>query len=145
MKTVILRLTFVLISASIVESSGDCNDSNFHSLETLESSRLKCGSFFKNRCHCLRTCYDGHHQYVVNCTDTRFRDASPLSHLPNEAQVRKQFVNKTCLLNVREFPFNSTQSSSFFLRQAPNSNNSRYSRSPSRYISFTYNYSSTMF
>lgn len=87
MKTIVLCSTFLLISASIVGSINDCNDPNFHSLETSESSRVECGLAFKNRCHCLRTCYDGHHQYVVNCTNAGFHDTSPLAHLPNDTQV----------------------------------------------------------
>ncbi|RLU20598.1 hypothetical protein DMN91_007211 [Ooceraea biroi] len=89
MKTTIMipSLMFILILASIAESANDCNDPNFHSLETSESSRLECGPAFRNRCRCLRTCYDGHHQYVVNCTNTGFHDTSPLAHLPNETQV----------------------------------------------------------
>jgi len=90
---VISSLMFMLVFVSIAESTNDCNDPNFHSLETSESSKLECGPIFRNRCHCLRTCYDGHHQYVVNCTNTGFQDTSPLTHLPNETQVRGKSIN----------------------------------------------------
>lgn len=88
MKNIFLCLNLLLISLSVIESSNECNDPNFHSLETSKSSRLECGPAFKDRCRCLRTCYDGHYQYVVNCTDSKFHDVSPLAHLPNETQVR---------------------------------------------------------
>lgn len=88
MRSVIIYLTFVLMSMSTAETINDnCNDPNFHSLETDESSRLNCGPAFKNLCHCQRTCYDGQHQFIVNCTNAEFKDASPLAHLPNETQV----------------------------------------------------------
>ncbi|XP_011882403.1 PREDICTED: phospholipase A2 inhibitor [Vollenhovia emeryi] len=87
MRAVVYCSTLLLISASIARSVDDCGDPNFHSLETPASSRLECGPAFKNRCHCLRTCYDGHFQYVVNCTGTGFQDTSPLAALPNETQV----------------------------------------------------------
>ncbi|KAL0115640.1 hypothetical protein PUN28_010862 [Cardiocondyla obscurior] len=87
MRTIVYCSTFLLLSTSIVESDNNCQDPNFHSLETPESSKLECGPAFKNRCHCHRTCYDGHNQYVVNCTGTGFLDTSPLAHLPNETQV----------------------------------------------------------
>ncbi|KYN32675.1 Trophoblast glycoprotein [Trachymyrmex septentrionalis] len=87
MRTIVFSLIFFLISVSIAGSINDCEDPNFHSLETLESSKLECGPAFKNRCRCFRTCYDGHHQYVVNCTGTGFQDTSSLAHLPNETQV----------------------------------------------------------
>jgi len=88
MKTIVLSSTLVLIFASIAGSINDCNDPNFHSLETSETSRLRCGPAFKDLCHCMKTCYDGHHQYVVNCTNAGFYDTSPLAHLPNDTQVR---------------------------------------------------------
>lgn len=88
MKTIVLSSTLVLIFASIAGSINDCNDPNFHSLETSETSKLRCGPAFKSLCHCMKTCYDGHHQYVVNCTNAGFYDTSPLAHLPNETQVR---------------------------------------------------------
>ncbi|XP_012142007.1 trophoblast glycoprotein [Megachile rotundata] len=76
-----------LICASTAELSNDCNDPNWHSLETLETARANCGPIFENRCTCMTTCYEHHHQYVVNCTDSNFRSTSPLAHLPNETQV----------------------------------------------------------
>lgn len=88
MRTIVLRSTLLLMSASIAGSINNCEDPNFHSLETLESSKLECGPAFKSRCRCLRTCYDDHYWYVVNCTNTGFHDTSPLAHLPNETQVR---------------------------------------------------------
>ncbi|XP_014481631.1 PREDICTED: trophoblast glycoprotein [Dinoponera quadriceps] len=120
MKTIVLRLTLVLTCTSIIRSTSDCGDSNFHSLETSESSRLECGLAFKNRCHCLRTCYDGHHQYVVNCTNTGFHDVSPLSHLPNETQVLIFTGNE-----LEELPWNvfGTLDSLPYLRVIDMSNN----------------------
>lgn len=76
-----------LIYASTAELSNICNDPNLHSLETLETAKLKCGPSFGGRCLCMRTCYENHYQFVVNCTNSGFRDATPLSHLPNETQV----------------------------------------------------------
>lgn len=72
---------------STAELSNDCSNPNWHSLETLESSRLACGSIFDNRCSCMETCYENQHQYVVNCTDSKFFDTTPLAHLPNKTQV----------------------------------------------------------
>ena len=78
---------FLLICATTADLSNDCNDPNWHSLETLENARVECGPSFENRCYCLRTCYENRHQYVVNCTNSGFSDVTPLSHLPNETQV----------------------------------------------------------
>lgn len=94
MKTVISCLISALVSISInAESINDCNDPNFHSLETPESARRECGPAFKNRCYCLTTCYDDRLQYVVNCTNTGFQDTSPLLHLPNDTQVSIRRIN----------------------------------------------------
>lgn len=82
-----LYIIFVLICASTAGQPNDCSDPNWHSLETLQSSKAECGQFFENRCYCMRTCYENHHQYVVNCTDSGFRNTAPLAHLPNETQV----------------------------------------------------------
>ncbi|KZC13104.1 PREDICTED: phospholipase A2 inhibitor [Dufourea novaeangliae] len=84
MKT--LYAVFLLICFSTAQPPIDC-DPNWHSLETLESAKLECGPFFQNRCTCMRTCYENRHQYVVNCTNSEFRNTEPLSHLPNETQV----------------------------------------------------------
>ncbi|KAH0954198.1 hypothetical protein HN011_000615 [Eciton burchellii] len=117
---VISSLMFMLVFVSIAESTNDCNDPNFHSLETSESSKLECGPIFRNRCHCLRTCYDGHHQYVVNCTNTGFQDTSPLTHLPNETQVLIFTGN-----DLEELPWNvfGTLDSLPYLRVIDMSNN----------------------
>ncbi|XP_076630527.1 trophoblast glycoprotein [Colletes latitarsis] len=77
---------FFLICVSTAEPP-NCNDPNWHSLETSESSKSECGSIFENRCTCMRTCYENRHQYVVNCTDSGFYNTAPLTHLPNETQV----------------------------------------------------------
>ncbi|KOC60963.1 Trophoblast glycoprotein [Habropoda laboriosa] len=77
----------LLICASTAELPNDCNDPNWHSIETLESARLRCGEVFENRCYCMETCYENHHQFVVNCTNSAFHSTTPLSHLPNETQV----------------------------------------------------------
>lgn len=92
MQLVDFFLILMLISKVIARSINDCNDPNFHSLETLNSSRAECGPAFKNRCYCLRTCYDGHYQYVVNCSYARFQDVNPLAHLPNQTQVREPSI-----------------------------------------------------
>ncbi|EFN76267.1 phospholipase A2 inhibitor [Harpegnathos saltator] len=121
MKAVVPRLILVLLCTTInVRSINDCSDPNFHSLETSESSRLECGPAFKNRCHCLRTCYDGHHQYVVNCTNTGFKDATSLSHLPNETQVLIFTGNE-----LKDLPWNvfGTLDSLPYLRVIDMSNN----------------------
>lgn len=86
--TVVILLSMTIITWAEI----DCNDPNWHNLETNESSIHNCGDAFKNRCHCLRTCYDGHHQYVVNCTNSEFYDTTPLEHLPNATQVCLIFI-----------------------------------------------------
>lgn len=120
MKIVVFCSTFLLMLALIAESTNDCQDPNFHSLETPESSKLECGPAFKDRCYCLRTCYDGHHQYVVNCTGTGFHDTSPLAHLPNETQVLIFTGNE-----LEELPWNvfGTLDSLPYLRVIDMSNN----------------------
>lgn len=69
-------------------------DPNYHSLETPESAKLECGPEFENRCTCMRMCYENHHQYVVNCTDSGFRSTAPLAHLPKETQVKRLLHKK---------------------------------------------------
>ncbi|CAL7937813.1 unnamed protein product [Xylocopa violacea] len=83
----IFYLIFLLICASATELSNDCNDSNRHSPENLESAREHCGKAFENRCYCMCTRYENHYQYVVNCTNSEFYTTTPLLHLPNETQV----------------------------------------------------------
>ncbi|KAL2715924.1 toll-like receptor 5 [Vespula squamosa] len=92
----------ILLSTTIIAwAEIDCNDPNWHNLENNESSIHNCGDAFKNRCHCLRTCYDGHHQYVVNCTNSEFYDTTPLEHLPNATQVLIFTGN-----DLKELPWN---------------------------------------
>ncbi|XP_076301253.1 trophoblast glycoprotein-like [Lasioglossum baleicum] len=79
-------IIFLLACLSTAQPPNDC-DPNWHSLETDESARLECGEAFKNQCICRKTCYENRHQYVVNCTDSKFRNTEPLAHLPNETQV----------------------------------------------------------
>lgn len=80
-----LVLGFLVLSAA--DDSEDCDDRNFHSLETESSARLECGAAFRNKCICSRICYEGRHQYVVNCTNSGFTDVEPLENLPNKTQV----------------------------------------------------------
>ncbi|XP_015181804.1 PREDICTED: toll-like receptor 5 [Polistes dominula] len=82
-------VAIVILLSMIIKTRAevDCNDPNWHNLETNESSVHNCGDAFKNLCRCSRMCYDGHHQYVVNCTNSGFNDTTPLEHLPNAAQV----------------------------------------------------------
>ncbi|XP_063993265.1 phospholipase A2 inhibitor [Diachasmimorpha longicaudata] len=85
MRRVLLALGFLVLSAA--DDSDDCDDRNWHSLESLDSARLECGPAFQNRCFCSRICYEGRHQYVVNCTNSKFMDVKPLESLPNKTQV----------------------------------------------------------
>lgn len=78
---------FFLICASTAQLSNECNDPNWHTLEMLQNAKSDCGPFFKNRCYCMKTCYENHYQYVVNCTNSGFNTTAPLSHLPNKTQV----------------------------------------------------------
>ncbi|XP_071867214.1 trophoblast glycoprotein-like [Bombus fervidus] len=91
---------FFLICTSTADFSNVC-DPNWHSLETLETAKVECGPSFENRCYCMRTCYENHHQYVVNCTESGFHNAAPLSHLPNDTQVLIFTGN-----NLGELPWN---------------------------------------
>lgn len=111
---------FLLISTSLAQLPGDCNDPNWHSLETTESAKLECGPAFENRCHCMRACYDGHHQYIVNCTNSGFHNVRPLAHLPNETQVLIFTGN-----DLEELPWNvfGTLDSLPYLRVIDMSNN----------------------
>ncbi|KAK2585810.1 hypothetical protein KPH14_010410 [Odynerus spinipes] len=36
---------------------------------------------------CMKTCYENHYQYVVNCTSSEFEDTTSLEHLPDATQV----------------------------------------------------------
>ncbi|XP_074096003.1 trophoblast glycoprotein isoform X1 [Cotesia typhae] len=87
MKMKILWSLMSLITLCRMEDFPDCNHDNWHSLETKESARLECGPAFQNLCYCSRICYEGKHQYVVNCTDTKFKSTLPLENLPNKTQV----------------------------------------------------------
>lgn len=87
MKMKILWSLMSLITLCRMEDFPDCNHDNWHSLETKESARLECGPAFNNLCYCSRICYEGKHQYVVNCTDTKFTSTLPLESLPNKTQV----------------------------------------------------------
>lgn len=79
---------FLLICATTAELPNSCNDPNWHSLDTLNDAKLACGPSFERRCYCMNTCYENHHQYVVNCTNSGFQNTAPLSHLPIETQVK---------------------------------------------------------
>ncbi|XP_011304704.1 phospholipase A2 inhibitor [Fopius arisanus] len=85
MRCVWLVLGFLVLSAA--DDSENCDDKNWHSLETSELSKLECGRAFQNRCICSRICFEGRHQYVVNCTNSKFTDVEPLENLPNKTQV----------------------------------------------------------
>lgn len=87
MKTLCVAIVILLSMTIRTRAEVDCNDPNWHNLETNESSVHNCGDAFKNLCRCSRMCYDGHHQYVVNCSNTGFTDTTPLEHLPNATQV----------------------------------------------------------
>ena len=67
----------------------------------VRTAKVECGPSFENRCYCMRTCYENHHQYVVNCTESGFHNAAPLSHLPNDTQVLIFTGN-----NLGELPWN---------------------------------------
>ena len=76
-----------LIGTTLGDDDEPCTDKNWQTLETPETSRAECGPAFEGRCHCQMTCYNGRHQYVVNCTDTKFRNTKPLEHLPEKTEV----------------------------------------------------------
>lgn len=78
---------FLLSMMAIAGAEIGCEDPNWHNLETDQSAIKNCGPVFKNRCRCMRTCYESRHQYVVNCTNSEFEDTTPLEHLPNTTQV----------------------------------------------------------
>lgn len=46
-----------------------------------------CGPKFKNKCLCGRAEYFDRIQYIVNCTNSGFRDTSMLEHLPPQTEV----------------------------------------------------------
>ncbi|XP_058116548.1 asporin [Anopheles ziemanni] len=46
-----------------------------------------CGPHFKGRCSCGMQMYNFRPQYVVNCTNTGFRDTIMLEHLPLQTEV----------------------------------------------------------
>ncbi|KAK0158505.1 hypothetical protein PV328_009502 [Microctonus aethiopoides] len=83
----ILWLILFGLAHGQIDDSSDCDDKNWHSLENETTARNECGPAFENRCLCSRICYDGSHQYVVNCTDAGFSDTQPLENLPSKTQV----------------------------------------------------------
>ncbi|XP_057335574.1 phospholipase A2 inhibitor [Microplitis mediator] len=87
MKMKILWSFLSLISLCRMEDFPDCDQKNWHSLENKQTANLECGPAFENRCYCSRICYEGKHQYVVNCTNSQFSTTQPLAHLPNKTQV----------------------------------------------------------
>uniref|UniRef100_A0AAG5CTA0 LRRCT domain-containing protein n=1 Tax=Anopheles atroparvus TaxID=41427 RepID=A0AAG5CTA0_ANOAO len=60
-----------------------------------------CGSEFKGRCSCGLQTYNYRTQYVVNCTNTGFRNTSMLEHLPPQTEVLIFNGN-----NVEQLPWN---------------------------------------
>lgn len=46
-----------------------------------------CGPKFKNKCVCGKGEYDHTTQYIVNCTNSGFRETSMLEHLPPQTEV----------------------------------------------------------
>lgn len=46
-----------------------------------------CGPKFKNKCLCGKAEYIDRVQYIVNCTNSGFRDTSMLEHLPPQTEV----------------------------------------------------------
>lgn len=46
-----------------------------------------CGPKFKNKCLCGRAEYIDRIQYIVNCTNSGFRETSMLEHLPPQTEV----------------------------------------------------------
>lgn len=60
-----------------------------------------CGPKFKGKCICSEIEYDRSIKYVVNCTDTGFRDTSVLEFVPEQTQVIIFTGN-----NIPEIPWN---------------------------------------
>ncbi|ETN63575.1 leucine-rich transmembrane protein [Anopheles darlingi] len=60
-----------------------------------------CGREFRGKCDCGMRMYNYRPQYVVNCTDTGFRDTLVLEHLPAQTEVVIFNGNK-----VEELPWN---------------------------------------
>uniref|UniRef100_A0A1B0D3D2 Uncharacterized protein n=1 Tax=Phlebotomus papatasi TaxID=29031 RepID=A0A1B0D3D2_PHLPP len=46
-----------------------------------------CGPLFKSKCTCGYGNYDNSRRYIVNCTDTGFKDSTVLENLPPETEV----------------------------------------------------------
>ncbi|XP_034948964.1 uncharacterized protein [Chelonus insularis] len=84
-----MNILWFLFGLFIITNSEDtdCKDRNWHSLENPHTATLECGPEFQNRCLCSRVCYEGIHQYVVNCTNSGFIDTIPLENLPNKTEI----------------------------------------------------------
>lgn len=60
-----------------------------------------CGPGFKGKCSCGPALYDNTLRYVVNCTDTGFRDTDVLAKMPNQTEVLIFTGNR-----ITELPWN---------------------------------------
>lgn len=60
-----------------------------------------CGPKFMKRCKCEMGLYDGQQRYIINCTNSNFRDTDMLAELPLQAEVLIFTGN-----NIRELPWN---------------------------------------
>uniref|UniRef100_A0A6M2DUV4 Putative leucine-rich transmembrane protein n=1 Tax=Xenopsylla cheopis TaxID=163159 RepID=A0A6M2DUV4_XENCH len=60
-----------------------------------------CGNLFKGKCICGMTTYGDREQYVVNCTNTDFKDTTVLENLPEATEVLIFTGN-----NIPELPWN---------------------------------------
>lgn len=77
------------------------------------SIQTQCDAEFSSKCSCGDMDYLGKVQYVVNCTNTNFQNASVLQNLPSKTQVSR------CLGFIT--PYNFICDSKSHLPMGPNS------------------------
>jgi len=70
-------------------------------ISTVKSLAIPCDEEFTSNCLCGMIEYQNTNQYVVNCTDTKFQNASVLQNLPSKTQVLIFTGN-----NIKELPLN---------------------------------------
>lgn len=56
-------------------------------LNIVDSLAVPCDEGFTSKCLCGNIEYQGKVQYVVNCTNTNFQNATVLQNLPSKTQV----------------------------------------------------------
>ncbi|XP_071451229.1 trophoblast glycoprotein isoform X2 [Hetaerina americana] len=81
---VVLLVLGILLVASLQLVGGKEDD---HSSKSLLAHSKGCPAAFKGLCTCGEAIYQQKQQYVVNCTNAKFTDTIPLTHLPQATQV----------------------------------------------------------